>query len=143
MQHARTSMVLALALSLTCVGMAAAQLSAPKDSQQVVIALEPTAMGQELEAWGMALKEMKNGIQVFGVRVFADMKDLAGRSTVEVLIETADGTFNIGSIQVIMGSGLLELVSSEDPSEAFPVEKIRAVHVIYRGEGMLKGSFPQ
>ena len=44
-------------------------------------------------------------------------------------------------IRMFLGSGKLELESSRDPSEAFPLRELHGVSVSYRGEVVLTGRF--
>ena len=141
MRQATTWMLagfLALALSATAQG----QLGPDRTFQEYKLKAElvPTAVGEQLDAWGIAEKAVKNGVEVFAVRVVADAPD---GTLFEVTIETAEGRFDVGAVRTVLGSGLLVLRSSIDPSEAFPVARIQGVLVTFRGETILQGRFPQ
>jgi hypothetical protein len=59
-----------------------------------------------------------------------------------VTIETASGKFTVGDIRLILGSGVLALRSSVQPSEVVPVPRIQGVQVTFNGEVVLEGRFP-
>ena len=101
--------------------------------------MAPTRLGDQLGFLGFAVKKVENGVEVFGVRAFANMPD---QTMLEVMIVTAKGESSVGAIEMFLGSGKLELVSSRDPSAAFPVSRIREVLVTYRGQAILRGQFP-
>lgn len=111
----------------------------PPADKRVDIALEPTRLGDQLGFVGLAVKVIENGVETFGVRAVGDMPD---RTMLEVMIVTEKGETGVGMIEMFLGSGRLELVSSRDPSDAFPVSRIRGVLVTYRGQVLLRGESP-
>ena len=101
--------------------------------------LAPTDWGVELDAWGVATKGRKNGIEELAVRVVANAEDGA---LFTVTIETATAKYDVGAIRMKLSSGVLVLTSSVNPSEAFPVSRIRGVLVSYKGKTVVEGRFP-
>ena len=100
--------------------------------------LVATELGMRFDASGLAEKAVENGVETFAVRVVADSRD---GTLFEVTIVSEDGKDDVGAVKMVLGSGLLVLRSSIDPSAAFPVSRIKAVVVTYKGETILEGRF--
>jgi hypothetical protein len=130
--------ILAVFLSSGFAAVAGAQMTydANYDSK---IELKPTEAGLRLDAVGVAAQKVKDGVEEFAVRIVANAIDGA---RFEVTIETASGKFTVGDIRLILGSGVLALRSSVQPSEVVPVPRIQGVQVTFNGEVVLEGRFP-
>lgn len=68
-----------------------------------------------------------NGVEMLGVRVFADMPD---DKMLIVQIVTKEGTFEVGTMKMFLGSAALVLYENGfAPSQAFPLDRIQSVVV--------------
>jgi len=115
------------------------QVANDPPGSKIVLALEATPAGTEIDAYGVAAKIRKNGIEIFAAKVSARCDDG------EILVVRGardDGTFfDLGTIVMSLDSGSLELKSSADPSDAFPLEKLAAVSIDGRQGVLLQGKF--
>lgn len=80
--------------------------------------METTDEGTQFGAFGYVQLERRNGIEAFGLRVFAKLPD---RSNLIVEVRNDLGRFEVGTIEMFLGSGSLQLSSATDPSPAFPL----------------------
>lgn len=90
-----------------------------------VVELLPTKFAQK-DTFGYCMIKSEDGIEMVGVRVFGDMPD---DTLLIVQVVTKDGTFDVGTIKMFLGSGSLVLYSTFMPSPAFPLADVRAVMV--------------
>lgn len=90
------------------------------------VKMQTTEYGAQSKAFGYCSIARGNGVEMFGVRVFADLPD---DSNLIVEVTTPKGTFEIGTIRMFLGSGALVLYSSLQPSPAFPLLDVQAVTV--------------
>jgi hypothetical protein len=97
-----------------------------KGDYKQTVKLRTSDYGLEVKAFGYCSVERANGVEMFGLRVFADLPDGAN---LIVEVGTRKGVFEVGTIQMFLGSGALILYSSKLPSPAFPVEDVITVSV--------------
>jgi hypothetical protein len=89
------------------------------------VELQPTKFAQK-DTFGFCTIKGEHGVEMIGVRVFGDMPD---DSLLIVQVVTKDGTFDVGTITMFLGSGSLILYSTFMPSPAFPLANVQAVIV--------------
>ena len=101
--------------------------------------LEPTQAGFDLNAGGVA-RISRNLMERFALRASGKIDD---GSVLVVSAITAEGkSFDVGAIRMFLGSGSIELNSSENGlSPAFPVQLIKTVTVSLHGQVILEGEF--
>lgn len=90
------------------------------------VKLATSDYGLEFKAFGYCTLMRGNGVEMIGLRVFADLPD---DTNLIVEVATDQGSFQIGTIRMFLGSGALILYSSDQPSPAFPLRGIQAVTV--------------
>lgn len=122
------SLVLACALLLVA-SVASALPLPPKGDFKRLDKMEQTSYGASLGVKGYVAATRSDGIEQFGVRLFTDRVDL--RATQHFIIEATNeaGTFEIGVVEMFLGSGDLQLISSRDISEVFPLSNVRQIVV--------------
>jgi hypothetical protein len=136
---ARLTLIGIMSAALTLAAFGQIGTDVPQEDKKVTIRLAPTKLGEELGFSGAAVKEVKGGVEMFGVRAVGDMPDGA---LLEVMIVTKKGEASVGTIEMFLGSGRLVLESTRDLSLAFPVSRLSGTYVSYRGEPLLSGRFP-
>lgn len=67
-----------------------------------------------------------NGVEMLGLRVFADLPD---GSNLIVEVRNKLGQFEVGTIEIFLGSGSFRMYSSFAPSPAFPLDGLQAIEV--------------
>ena len=134
--NVRTGLVL-IALVL----MASAGMAQGPDAQSIIELQPMPVLAPKLEASGVAAKLTKSGTERFVTKVVTNFED----GTIVVVRGYHDNgkTFDIGAITMLLGSGSLELKSTADPSEVFPLSNLAAITVEYRGQVLLRGEFPR
>lgn len=117
-----------LGLGTLCLLIAAVAVAGPlpKGDFERTVKLDTSPYGREAQAFGYATMRSEDGIEMFGLRVFADLPD--GTNLV-VEVTNDKGVLEIGTIRMFLGSGALELYSSMLPSAAFPLSTVHAVTV--------------
>jgi hypothetical protein len=135
---ARTTLALAALICLAAATTAAAG-PAPTRAWKRQIQLEALDAGARLAATGTAMIGRKNGVEFFRLRASAQMVD--GDAVTAWGIDNSGQLFLIGTMEMVLGSGVLDLVSSKDPSDVFPVGDLAAVVVTRHGEKILRGTF--
>lgn len=90
--------------------------------------------GLQFKAFGYCTVARGNGVEMFGVRVFADLPD-----DTNLIVEVSNdlGTFEVGTIRMFLGSGSLVMYSSLAPSPAFPLSGVTAVTVHDRNDKLM------
>ena len=133
--------IASLAALLALVATVANAGPTPTRGWQKTIELQPAASAgvDDVVAEGLAIVGKKNGVEYFGVRVFAKMPD--GAKFV-VRGEDVNGFgFMIGTMEMFLGSASLYLESAKVPSDVFPVGELRRVSVVYGAQEVLFGTF--
>ncbi|MBI3950579.1 MAG: hypothetical protein HY314_09010 [Acidobacteria bacterium] len=109
------------------------------------ISLQSTNLGKAMGAGGEAAIGERNGVQFFGVQVFADVED---GTVFRVIVNNGQRDFTAGKIIMEAGQGKLVLRSTfvpgtlePQPQGIFPVTEIRSVRVADQGEDILTGEF--
>jgi hypothetical protein len=96
-----------------------------KGDWKQTVQLQPTKFAQK-DTFGYCTIKSDHGVEMLGVRVFGDMPD---DSLLIVQVVTKEGTFDVGTIKMFLGSGSLILYSTFMPSPAFPLANVQAVIV--------------
>jgi hypothetical protein len=129
--------------SLALIGlilMASVAMAQGTSDAEIVISLEQApSSGQQYDAVGVAAKITKNGVEMFVTKVAAACED--GTILVVRGYSSDRKVFDIGTIEMLLGSGSLELKSTKDPSQVFPLAKLMAVTVESRNGLLLEGKF--
>ena len=103
------------------------------------IELIPTKLGSTLGAVGKASIEMTpKGLEIFTVSAMAEV---GNRTVLTVQISNQEGSFDIGTLRMLLGMGTFEQWSTVDPSPVFPLGEIGQVTVFHGKEVILEGSF--
>lgn len=117
------SKILTLAGGIALLGALWAPLAAEQAAGGPIrVVLEPVSTK---EARGIALLG-SDPIETFFVRVFSDLPE-STRLTVAVVKD--EGKFEVGTLEIVLGSGLLALNSAQHPSPVFPVATVQVIEV--------------
>lgn len=102
------------------------------------VSLEPTVAGQVADAKGEALIGSQNGVEYFAARLNAPLRN---GTVVVVKAQKGKGqpVFTVGSFQMVLSSGLLELKSSVDPSPVFPVRELTMIEIYLGSDCLVRG----
>ena len=119
-----TAAVLMVALVASTAAAAGPGPGSKGDWKQTV-ELQPTKFAQK-DTFGYCTIKSEHGVEMLDVRVFGDMVD---DSVLTVQVVTKNGTFDVGTIRMFLGSGSLILYSTFMPSSAFPLANVRTVIV--------------
>lgn len=126
----KRSISLVLACALLLVASVASALPLPPTGDfKRLNKMEQSSYGASIGVKGYVQVTRSDGIEQLGVRLFTDRVDL--RATQHFLIEVTNeaGTFEIGVVEMFLGSGALQLISSRDVSEVFPLGGVRQLVV--------------
>ena len=128
--------------SLILIGMiltASAAIAQTTPDSEIIIELKsPGLDGSQYDVMGVAAKITKNGAEMFVTKVAAAYED---GTILVVRGHRRDGAFDLGTIEMLLGSGSLELKNSFDRSKAFPLNGLMAITVEIRGVTLLEGRF--
>jgi hypothetical protein len=127
-----------LALAFVAAAGSAGIATSPIKGYRRVVQLTPTEAGDALNAQGVVQYGIKNGVEYFGVRVFADLPDGA---VVDIRVRDQKGQeFAVAKLEMFLGSGSMQVWSSKDPSDVFPVTDLSGVSVYEGGMMILDAS---
>jgi hypothetical protein len=98
------------------------------------VKLVTSEYGLQYKAFGYCTVARGGGVEMFGIRVFADLPD--GTNLI-VSVTNDAGTFDVGTITMFLGSGSLVMYSSLQPSPAFPLSDVDAVAVYDRKDELM------
>lgn len=133
--NAKKSFYSALVLTLVLASAAMAQ----DRPWNMTIELTPTAAGDVADAKGLATIGIVNGVQTFAARLNAPLRD--GTVIVVKVQKGEDRPQTVGSFIMRLGSGVLELNSSVNPSYVFPVGKLGTLELHLDGVCLVEGRF--
>jgi len=111
----------------------------PTRGWQKTIKLEVTKAGVDVNAQALAVIGKKNGVEYFGVRVFANLKD--GTVLTVMGEDKAGNRYMIGTMEIFLTSADLYLESKTNPSDVFPVLALARVSVDFGADEIVFGSF--
>lgn len=96
-----------------------------KGDWKQTVKLWPTKYAHD-DTFGYCTIKSEDGVEMLGIRVFGDMPD---DTILIVQVATKAGTFDVGTINMFLGSGSLVLYSSLLPSSAFPLSEVQSITV--------------
>ena len=135
--NAKKSFYSALAVFFLMTGAAMAQGTDRPWSK--AIKLEPTPIGAQIDASGSAEIGSAFGVQTFAARLNAPLRN--GTVVVVRAQRGTDRPFTVGSFQMLLGSGVLELKSTVNPSPVFPLKGLTMVEILLEAECLVRGQF--
>jgi hypothetical protein len=98
------------------------------------VKLVTSEYGLQYKAFGYCTVARGGGVEMFGIRVFADLPD--GTNLI-VSVTNDVGTFDVGAITMFLGSGSLVMYSSLQPSPTCPLSDVDTVAVYDRKDELM------